>query len=165
MSIKPFTGRCHTCGHDHDAEETLLRDVLDICKPAPAVPVALLWQVRRALARASAICDAVPNRQEGHLGTLVNVQPDGTHGYREIQEAEAALVAYLTTPGAAQPPQAAQEVQRAPLTEEQIDAGIEAWFASPVTTAEGRDRGHPFRTRMRAAITAAMSAAPQSDKE
>lgn len=64
-------------------------------------PVSLLWQVRKALARAAAICDAVPNRQDGHLGALVNPQPDGTHGYREIHEAEAALVAYLTTPEAA----------------------------------------------------------------
>jgi hypothetical protein len=71
-----------------------------------SVPVALLWQLRKALSRAMAICDAVPNRQEGHLGTLVNVQPDGTHGYREIQEAEAALVACLSSPEAdsASPP-------------------------------------------------------------
>jgi hypothetical protein len=70
--------------------------------PAPQQPpVSLLWQVRKALARAAAICDAVPNRQDGHLGALVNPQPDGTHGYREIHEAEAALVAYLTTPEAA----------------------------------------------------------------
>lgn len=71
----------------------------------PMAPPALLWQLRHALARASAICDAVPNRQEGHLGVLVNAQPDGTHGYREIQDAETALVTYLTTPVAAAPPQ------------------------------------------------------------
>jgi hypothetical protein len=28
----PFRGRCHTCGHDHDAEDTRLRDLLDICQ-------------------------------------------------------------------------------------------------------------------------------------
>ena len=68
-----------------------------------AEPVALLWQLRHALALASAICDAVPNRDPGHLGVLVNAQPDGTHGYRLIQDAEAALVEYLTTPTSAEP--------------------------------------------------------------
>lgn len=61
-----------------------------------------------ALALASAICDAVPNRESGHLGTLVNAQPDGSHGYRQIQEAEAALVKYLETPTVT-PPLPAQE--------------------------------------------------------
>ena len=60
-------------------------------------PVELLLQLRSALALASAICDAVPNRESGHLGTLVNAQPDGSHGYRQIQEAETALVKYLET--------------------------------------------------------------------
>lgn len=31
MTLTPFRGRCHTCGHDHDAEGQRLRDVLDIC--------------------------------------------------------------------------------------------------------------------------------------
>lgn len=74
-------------------------------------PVARMWQARRALALASAICDAVPTRDPGHLGVLVNAQQDGTHGYRVIQDAEAALVAYLTTPEDV-PPAAA----RVPLT-------------------------------------------------
>lgn len=67
-------------------------------------PVALLLQLRSALALASAICDAVPSRQSGHLGTLVNAQPDGSHGYHQIQDAEAALVKYLAAPAA--PPSA-----------------------------------------------------------
>lgn len=71
-------------------------------------PVELLLQLRSALALASAICDAVPNRESGHLGTLVNAQPDGSHGYRQIQEAEAALVKYLETPTVT-PPLPAQE--------------------------------------------------------
>jgi hypothetical protein len=75
-------------------------------------PVAMLWKVRKALALASAICDRVPNRwhhtheigsAEGDIGDMVNAHPDGTHGYRLIQEAEAELVAYLTTPQAAPP--------------------------------------------------------------
>lgn len=32
----PFRGRCHTCGHDHDAEDTRLRDLLDICQRSGA---------------------------------------------------------------------------------------------------------------------------------
>ena len=101
-----------------DEAAALLRKLVE---EPQAEPVALLWQVRRALARASAICDAVPNRQEGHLGALVNAQPDGAHGYREIQDAEAALVAYLTTPKAS-PAAPAQ----APLTIQQINALPEA---------------------------------------
>lgn len=34
MTMLPFRGRCHTCGHDHDAEDQRLRDLLDICKQA-----------------------------------------------------------------------------------------------------------------------------------
>lgn len=40
------------------------------------------------------------------------------------------------------------------LTDEQIDAGIKAWFSTDITTNDGKDRGHPFRGRMRAAIDA-----------
>ena len=84
--------------------------------PAPVAqgePVALLWRVRRALALAMRICDRVPNRwhytheigsAEADIGDMVNAHPDGTHGYREIQEAESALTAYLTTPEAAPAP-------------------------------------------------------------
>ena len=77
----------------------------DAAKQAEPVqePVALLWQVRRALSWACAICDAVPNRDSGHLGVLVNAQPDGTHGYRLIHDAEAALTEYLMTPTSAPP--------------------------------------------------------------
>lgn len=42
------------------------------------------------------------------------------------------------------------------LTNEQIDAGIKAWFSTDITINEGKDRGHPFRQRMRAAISAAI---------
>lgn len=42
------------------------------------------------------------------------------------------------------------------LTNEQIDAGIKAWFSTDITINEGKDRGHPFRQRMRAAIRAAI---------
>ena len=87
-------------------------------------PVAMLWKVRKALALASAICDRVPNRwhhtheigsAEGDIGDMVNAHPDGTHGYRLIQEAEAELVAYLTTPVAAPPRR-----EWVSLTEEEI---------------------------------------------
>lgn len=44
------------------------------------------------------------------------------------------------------------KAQPVPLTDEQIDAGIEAWFTTDITTNEGKDKGHPFRQRMRAAI-------------
>lgn len=44
---------------------------------------------------------------------------------------------------------------RVPLTDAQIDAGIEAWFSTDITTNYGKDQGHPFRQRMRAAIEAA----------
>lgn len=88
-------------GCDPMAAAEELQRYQDRLDAAPQAPIALLWQCRRALALASAICDAVPSRDPGHLGRLVNVQPDGTHGYREIQEAEEALRMWLTTPTAA----------------------------------------------------------------
>lgn len=36
MTLIPFRGRCHTCGHDHDAEDQRLRDLLAICAPRGA---------------------------------------------------------------------------------------------------------------------------------
>jgi hypothetical protein len=30
MTLTPFGGRCHTCGHDHDAEDARLRDLMAI---------------------------------------------------------------------------------------------------------------------------------------
>jgi hypothetical protein len=36
MTLTPFRGRCHTCGHDHDAEETLARDVIELTRQADA---------------------------------------------------------------------------------------------------------------------------------
>lgn len=50
---------------------------------------------------------------------------------------------------------AAPQPAREPLTDAAIDAGIEAWFTTNITTNDGKDRGHPFRERMRAAIEAA----------
>ncbi len=88
---------------------------------AQGEPVALLWRVRRALALAMRICDRVPNRwhytheigsAEADIGDMVNAHPDGTHGYREIQEAGSALVAYLTTPEAASAPVALTPAQQ-----------------------------------------------------
>ena len=46
------------------------------------------------------------------------------------------------------------------LTDEQIDAGIEAWFTTDITTNDGKDRGHPFRQRMRAALDRARGRGP-----
>ena len=75
-------------------------------------PVAMLWKIRKALALASAICDRVPTRwhytheigsAEADIGDMVNAHPDGAHGYRLIKEAEAELVAYLTTSEAVPP--------------------------------------------------------------
>ena len=86
----------------------LLYRAAPVAQHSPEEPIELLWQVRSALALACAICDAVPNREPGHLGKLVNAQDDGTHGYRQIHDAEAALVAYLTTPEAAPPTQQPQ---------------------------------------------------------
>ncbi len=42
MNMRPFTGRCHTCGHDHDADVTTLRDVLDITDKARDAEIAAL---------------------------------------------------------------------------------------------------------------------------
>ncbi len=36
MTMLPFKGRCHTCGHDHDHEAETIRDVLDIIKQSPS---------------------------------------------------------------------------------------------------------------------------------
>ena len=57
------------------------------------------------------------------------------------------------TPLYASPPAPQQ-----PLTDEQIDAGVAAWFAT--TTSNSEDREHPFRKRMRAAIERAISEKP-----
>ena len=92
-------------------EEAITALETALAEPQPE-PVAMLWKIRKALALASAICDRVPTRwhytheigsAEADIGDMVNAHPDGTHGYRLIQEAEAELVAYLTTPEAAPP--------------------------------------------------------------
>jgi hypothetical protein len=92
MRVYAFTGNqmhayARQCIEQHEAQISASDDptLLD-----------LLWQARSALGLATAICDAVPNRDPGHLGKLVNAQPDGTHGYRKIKDAEATLSAYLT---------------------------------------------------------------------
>lgn len=119
-------------GADHPAMADLATLLLAHPAAPQQPPVSLLWQVRKALARAAAICDAVPNRQDGHLGALVNPQPDGTHGYREIHEAEAALVAYLTTPEAA--PQQPAPAERG----EQTAQGVALkWAEAPARTQWG----------------------------
>lgn len=54
MSIVPFRGRCHTCGHD--AEDTRLRDILDILArpPRPLPTAASAEQMRAWLAESEA---------------------------------------------------------------------------------------------------------------
>lgn len=34
MTLTAFRGRCHTCGHDHDADDERLRDLMRICDAA-----------------------------------------------------------------------------------------------------------------------------------
>ena len=38
MTMRPFSGRCHTCGHDYDAETQHWRDVLDLETRADGMP-------------------------------------------------------------------------------------------------------------------------------
>ena len=38
MTMLPFRGRCHTCGHDHDSETQHWRDVLDLATRADGMP-------------------------------------------------------------------------------------------------------------------------------
>lgn len=57
MTMLPPRGRCHTCGHDHDAEDTRLRDILDTMKSnqlAVAKPKVDVQQIIYALQRAHA---------------------------------------------------------------------------------------------------------------
>lgn len=105
-----------------------------------AEPVALLWQVMNALHLASAICDAVPSRDPGHLGKLVNAQDDGTHGYRVIHDAEKALAAYLTTPTttpAQAEPVAADGFVLVPVPKPTADYLLDC--ADRIEAAEGRE--------------------------
>ena len=112
----------------------------------------MLWKVLKALALASAICDRVPNRwhhtheigsAEADIGDMVNAHPDGTHGYRLIQEAEAELVAYLTTPQAAPPRREWQG-----LTEEEAaacwsDSAVDTWRAIEAALREKNALAQP----------------------
>lgn len=52
----------------------------------------------RALELASSVFDAVPSQDRGHLGSLVNAQTDGTHGYRFLHDALDGLRAALSIP-------------------------------------------------------------------
>jgi hypothetical protein len=38
MTMRPFQGKCHTCGHDHDAELQHWRDVLELATRADGMP-------------------------------------------------------------------------------------------------------------------------------
>ena len=38
MPMRPFQGRCHTCGHDHDRETQHWRDVLDLATRTDGMP-------------------------------------------------------------------------------------------------------------------------------
>jgi hypothetical protein len=44
MTMTPFRGRCHTCGHDHDAEDVRLRDLMGICDEARQRKVAAQFE-------------------------------------------------------------------------------------------------------------------------
>ena len=112
---------------EHIDREALVAAIEEALAQPEQEPVELLLQLRSALALASAICDAVPNRESSHLGTLVNAQPDGSHGYRQIQEAEAALVKYLETPTVT-PPQPEQEPEFAYV----MEAGDDRWKKLPI---------------------------------
>jgi hypothetical protein len=37
MTLTPFRGRCHTCGHDHDAEGQTLHDILTTVEPSARI--------------------------------------------------------------------------------------------------------------------------------
>ena len=71
----------------------------------------------------------------------------------------------ILAPTPAPQPASALAAAREPLSDEQIDAGIAAWFTTDITTNEGQDRGHPFRQRMRAAIAAANGITAQAQQE
>lgn len=59
----------------------------------------------------------------------------------------------------------AQPIAAQPLTDDQIDAAIEAWFSTDITTNNGKDRGHPFRQRMRVALERAHGIGTQGTGE
>jgi hypothetical protein len=143
--------QCFT--RDDDLPGNLLHRIDEALAAQPqAEPVALLWQVMNALHLASAICDAVPSRDPGRLGKLVNAQDDGTHGYRVIHDAEKALAAYLTTPTTA--PAQAEPVAAADLLKEYRDACLQ-WHPAPHQLAT-RER----YTKAYDALVAALAARP-----
>lgn len=54
MTMTPFRGRCHTCGHDHDAEIQHWRDVLDLATRADGMPASASERYLRRLLAARA---------------------------------------------------------------------------------------------------------------
>lgn len=58
MSMMAFKGRCHTCGHDHDAEAQHWRDVLGLATRADGMPASA---DERALRRLLAARVAMPH--------------------------------------------------------------------------------------------------------
>lgn len=78
MSMRPFQGRCHTCGHDHDSEAVTLRDVMDIGRAAQEQQVAELRAavervrgVLRELVSAMALFDANADAYRQHWETAL----------------------------------------------------------------------------------------------
>lgn len=58
--MRPFQGRCHTCGHDHDSEAVTLRDVMDIGRAAHEQQVAeLRGEVKRVTAELATLREKV----------------------------------------------------------------------------------------------------------
>lgn len=58
MSMHAFKGRCHTCGHDHDAETQRWRDVLDLAERPDGMPASAS---ERYLRRLLAVRVAMPH--------------------------------------------------------------------------------------------------------
>jgi hypothetical protein len=99
-----------------------------------------------------------PVALEAVYETIIHWDEGG--GKRSRRELARRIVDLYTTPPAAQPCPYIRSTaegthhcalsQRQPLTDEQIDAGVAAWFATETVVG-----GRPFEKRMRAAIEAA----------
>ncbi len=91
MSMRPFQGRCHTCGHDHDSEAVTLRDVMDIGKVVheqqQAELRADLERVRGALRR---VVDAY-DRQQSSVFDSLRMRAATNELSREVAAARAEL--------------------------------------------------------------------------
>jgi len=67
MTMLPFRGRCHTCGHDHDRENERWRDVLDLATRADGMPASANERyLRRLLAVRVAMPGAYYDDGEAH---------------------------------------------------------------------------------------------------